>query len=68
MQTQHSVRELAVKQEKHCAKHNFALTTKLTNAVHTKKIGHIAGVNMKTSSEKGYQKYVENSEEFKKEG
>ena len=37
MQIQYSVRELAVKQEKYCATCNLGLTTKLTNAVHTKK-------------------------------
>ena len=58
MKTQHSARELAAKQEKHCEKHKVGLTTKLTNTVHTKNIGHIAGVIMKISSEKWCQKNV----------
>ena len=47
MQTQHSFRELATKQEKHCAKCNFGLKTKLLNAVQTQKIGLIEGENVK---------------------
>ena len=58
VQTQHGVRELAVKQEKYCVKCNLWLATKLTNAVHTQKIKWIAGVNMKISSEKWCQKHM----------
>ena len=50
MKTEHSVKELALKQEKYCEKINLRTATKVTNPVHTKIIGHIAGANMKISS------------------
>ena len=58
-QTHHSIRELAEKQQKCRAKHNLGLATKSTNVVHTQRIGHIVGVNMKISSEKWHQKHME---------
>ena len=48
-QTQHSVRELAEKKENNCTKQKLGLATKLTNPVHTQRIGCIAGVSMKMS-------------------
>ena len=52
-QAQLSVRALEENQKKHREKHNLGLTTKLTNPLHTQKIVHIAGVNMKIPSENG---------------
>ena len=53
------MRELSENQKKHSAKHNLGLTIKLTNPLYTQKIGHIAGVNRKMSSEKLYKKHME---------
>ena len=58
MQKPHSVRELAKKQEKCCAKCKLGLATKLTNAVHTQRIGHAAVASVKMSPEKWHQKFV----------
>ena len=60
MQTEHSMRELiALKQKKNCAKHKLWIATKVTNPICAQRIWCIAGVNMRTSSEKWYLKHVE---------
>ena len=46
------MRELVLKQEKHCAKHKIGISTKVTNLLYTQRIACITGVNMRTSSEK----------------
>ena len=48
--TQLSIKELAEKQKKYCLKYKLGLSTKVTNPVHTQRIGYIAGANMKISS------------------
>ena len=59
MQPEHSVKELVLKQAKYCEIFNMSIATKVTNPVHTKRIGHIAGVNIKMPSEKWHLKNVE---------
>ena len=38
MQTEHSVRELVLKQEKHCVKCKLEIATKVTNVLHTQRV------------------------------
>ena len=61
VQTPLRVRELSEKKKKHCEKQNLGSTTKLRNPLHAQKFGQIAETNMKISSEKWCQKYVETS-------
>ena len=42
-----------------CTKQKLELATKSTNTVHTQRTGYIVEVNMKISSDKWCQKYVE---------
>ena len=49
--TQLSVRDLTEKQKKHCTKHNLGLTKELKKSTASLKIGCIARINMKISSE-----------------
>ena len=42
-----SVKNLTKKQQEHCKKYNLGLSTKRTNLIHDKNIGHIAGANEK---------------------
>ena len=44
--------KLALKQEKYCSKCKLGIDNKVTNTLHTQRIGHIAEVNMRTLSEK----------------
>ena len=53
------MRELVLKQEKHCAKHKIGIATKVTNPIHAQRIGHIVGVNIRISSRKWCLKRIE---------
>ena len=47
MQTECSARDLELNQEKYCAKQKLGIATKVNNPLHTQRIGHIPGVNMR---------------------
>ena len=60
-----SMKELNEKQQ-HCyKKHNLRSSTKRTDLVHAKKIGHIAGANVKLSAETWCQNQIEQEFEIK---
>ena len=61
VQTLLRVRELSEKKKKHCENQNLGSTTKLRNPLHAQTFRQIAEANMKISSEKWCQKYVETS-------
>ena len=50
-QTAMSAKELAEKQTDYCKEHNLGLSTKITDLVHTTKIGCISGANAKLAVE-----------------
>ena len=54
----HSKKNTNVFQNENNSKHKIGLSTKLTNAVYTQRIGCIAGENIQISSEKWHQKHM----------
>ena len=53
--------ELALKQEKYFAKCKLRIATKVTNPLHAQRIGYIAVVNMRISSENYTSNILKNS-------
>ena len=53
------MKELAEKQKEYCKKYNLGLSTKKTDLAHAKKIGCVAGANVKLAAETWYQKQIE---------